>query len=386
MGQYEAEDERGMILSTGQRVRFAFSVAGSFIQTFFVNGPQTNAPDCPIAPASCWSWGLTPGGYYGLMFCLTFILFIPILYMKEPDATDIPLRSLEHHRQDLWKTLQSRTTLYLLIFVTGTNTLSSLGAQSSTYLQYYVIGLTNFQSGIDNITTSLATVGAVMIFQRYFLKKNWRMTQYLSTLTTSCLGLLWLLAYYDVGGLLNGWYTIFINISQSFSAGISQVLYAMAVIELALPGQEAVTYELVISTGNAAGTVSGIISTQLLTPFNAIGCSVPPCPSNTVAIYPSPDDQAYFDSKGPQRFAEYTYTVLTINIVACLIFTRFLPVQKYMCAEWKKQGEESGFNRPSGYASLVIAIVIIFYGILATFMIMDPNTSCLRAFGGTGHC
>lgn len=287
MGQYEAEDERGMILSTGQRIRFAFSVAGSFIQTFLVNGPQTNAPDCPISFATCWRWGLSPNGYYGLMFALTCILFIPILYMKEPDPTDIPLHTIKHHRDDLWKTLQSRTTFYLLIFVTGTNIFSSLGSQASTYLQYYVIGLTNFQSGIDNITTSLATVGAVMIFQTFFLKKNWRVTQYLSTLTTSCLGLLWLLAYYDVRGLLNGWYTIFINISQSFASGISQVLFAMAVIELATPGQEAITYELVISTGNAAGTVNGIISTQLLTPFDAIGCSFPPVrPTLSPSILP----------------------------------------------------------------------------------------------------
>lgn len=40
---------------------------------------------------------------------------------------------------------------------------------------------------------------------------------------TSILGLLWLLPFYNVGGLRNGWFTIFVNLDQSFAAGLSQV-------------------------------------------------------------------------------------------------------------------------------------------------------------------
>jgi hypothetical protein len=42
----------------------------------------------------------------------------------------------------------------------------------------------------------------------------------------------------------------------------------MAVIELAKPGQEATTYELIITVANSASLLNGILSTQLLTPMN----------------------------------------------------------------------------------------------------------------------
>lgn len=57
---------------------------------------------------------------------------------------------------------------------------------------------------------------------------------------------------------------------QYFAQGISQVLYSMAVIELAKPGQEATTYELIVTVGNSAILLNGILSTQLLTPMKAL--------------------------------------------------------------------------------------------------------------------
>ena len=81
------------------------------------------------------------------------------------------------------------------------------------------------------------------------------MTQYLSVSFTSTLGLLFILVYYNVGGLQDAWFTIFIQLNQSLSQGLAQVLFAMAVIELAKQGQEATTYELIVSTANSASTL-----------------------------------------------------------------------------------------------------------------------------------
>jgi hypothetical protein len=68
--------------------------------------------------------------------------------------------------------------------------------------------------------------------------------------------------------------------------GIIQVLYSMAVIELAKPGQEATTLELIVTAGNAALVFNGIVSTQLLFPTNSVGCSDDDsnCPSDTVVL------------------------------------------------------------------------------------------------------
>ena len=70
-------------------------------------------------------------------------------------------------------------------------------------MQYYVIGLTNFQAGIDTVTSYAALVLAVWLFQvrvlspallelptyiritlsvvqRYLIRRNWRATHYAS--------------------------------------------------------------------------------------------------------------------------------------------------------------------------------------------------------------
>ena len=77
------------------------------------------------------------------------------------------------------------------------------------------------------------------------------------------MGLAWLAVYYDAAGLLDGWFTIFIQVNQALAQGLSQVLFSMAVIELAKPGQEAITYELIVSVANSALTVTVVLATQL---------------------------------------------------------------------------------------------------------------------------
>lgn len=381
LGQLEAEDQRGQILVTGQRIRFGMTLFAGIIQAVLVNGVTTNAPDCPISFLECWSFGLTVGQYYFLTFVVMLTLFIPILFLKEPSTKNIPLRNFTHHAHDLWDTLQNKTTLYLLIFVFGTNMLSSLQSVASIYLQYDVIQLTNFQSGIDTITTFGAVMFGVWLFQKYFINRNWRTTQYLSIVFSAILGCLWLPAYNNTWGLLDGWYTIFINLSQSFAQGISQVLFAMAVIELAKPGQEAITYELIISAANSAGTLNLIVGTQLLNPFGANGCTTDSCPSDTVDCS---DRSSYFSSDGPRKWSTYTYVVLGINLLSVIFFTQFLPSQKKQCHEWREEGINNGTQKLTGYLSVTLASVVILYGIVATLMLLDPSTSCLPIFGGSG--
>ena len=80
-----------------------------------------------------------------------------------------------------------------------------------------------YYTGIDSITTSLALVIAISIFQHYFINSNWRTTQYITSAFTSILGLQWLLVFYNVFGLRNGWFTIFIDTNLTLSSGITQV-------------------------------------------------------------------------------------------------------------------------------------------------------------------
>jgi hypothetical protein len=393
LGQIEKEDERGQVLATGQRIRFFVGIGAGLLQALLVNGRETNKADCKIAFDSCWAWGLTPNGYYGLTFCVIFLLCIPIYYLEEPSSKNSPLHSFKHHKELLWDTMTNPTTLYLLIFVIGNGAFSGMAPIVQTYTQFSLIGLTNFQSGIMTMLTNLATMSGIICFQKFFINWNWRYTQYISLGFSANLGLLWLLVYYDVGGVMTPWFTVFLQLNVALTQGLSQVLFAMAVIELAKKGQESTTYEMIVSTANSSSLIGVIISTQLLSAIGieTCGTEVSTCPKGKVDLQ---SKDAFIASNGPNQFANYTFLIYGINIIAIIIFTQFLPNQKKQCAEWKQQGNTfvdsanpivAFFTSTRvGYASVFLASIVIAYNVTASGILLDPDTSCLQAFGGNG--
>jgi hypothetical protein len=146
--------------------------------------------------------------------------------MKELDSTQIPRHSIAHFTNEIWLTLQNLTSLYLIVYVIGIGALTNFPSNVNIYMQYYVIQLTNFEAGIDTITSYAALAVAIWIFKTYLINENWRYTQYGSSIISSILGLLWLLVYYDVGGLMDPWFTIFIDLD---TVSLTMVIMIMMV-------------------------------------------------------------------------------------------------------------------------------------------------------------
>lgn len=142
----------------------------------------------------------------------------------------------------------------------------------------------------------------------------------------------------------------------------------MAVIELAVPGQEATTYELIITVGNAALTLNGVISTQFLTPMDATACEDDyDCPSDTVQVT---SKDSYFDSHGPKRFTNYTLVLVAVSFLATAIFTPFLPGSKEECQQWKAEGEKLGTSSTRAKVSLLIASIVTAVRVLIVELVL----------------
>lgn len=47
-------DSRGHIVATGQMCRFLTAALSGAIQSFLLNGPSTNDPDCKTSGNGCW--------------------------------------------------------------------------------------------------------------------------------------------------------------------------------------------------------------------------------------------------------------------------------------------------------------------------------------------
>ena len=57
-------------------------------------------------------------------------------------------------------------------------------------MQYYIIELSTLQTGIDTICKNVALVLGIWIFQKFLIKKSWRITSYGSTKLISLFSLL----------------------------------------------------------------------------------------------------------------------------------------------------------------------------------------------------
>jgi hypothetical protein len=198
LGQRESPATRGQILATGQLVRFSFSVIAGLIQTFLLNGLSTNPPGCKIGFGECWSFGLTVQQYYELIFCMVGVLTIPIFFLKEIDSSQTKERDFSEHFKEIWETMKNLTQLNIIIFVIGISIFTGFLNIANVYVQYELIQLTNFETGIDSVSTYMFLVFAIYIFKRYLIRRNWRTIQYGSVTFGALLGLLWVPAYFDL--------------------------------------------------------------------------------------------------------------------------------------------------------------------------------------------
>lgn len=165
-----------------------------------------------------------------------------------------------------------------------------------------------------------------------------------------------------------------------------QRIFSLAVMELAKPGQEATTYELVVTVGNAASAISSILATQLLAPFRVVGCTssdddtMDNCGSNSVNLHSSASFEA---SNGPLKFTAYSCTLIAITITSTLVFVPFLPRNKAECYEWRRLGESKPWA-PRPYLTLFLCVAVVLYGFVAAVLLLVPATSCSAAVGGEG--
>ena len=385
LGKLEPIENRGQIIATARLIRYSFKMGAGILQTFLLNGPTTNAADCEISWYTCWSWGLTVSQYYYLLAFIVFILFIPIIYLEEPDASHIPHRTVKEFFLEAWDSLKNRTTMCIVLWIIGIHAFGNMSPEVATAnLQYYVIRIPSLLSGMNNFLKSAVLAFSIWIFKRFLINKNWRAVNYLSCFLCASLNQLWILVFWNVAQLRNGWFTIFIDVDQYFANGLARMLLSMAMIELAKPGQEATLYELLASIGNSATTMGGIIGTQLLSAFDAAGCTSNAFGEGEECAEDSVDLYNYDNDEGPAKYTKYILTITCISVLGTLVFAPFLPQQKQECHEWKKLGEEAGESATRGKITLFVAFIVVVYGMLGSVLLVNEDYSCMKWLGGEG--
>ena len=80
-------------------------------------------------------YSLTANQYYGLLFGMIAVIFVPIALLQEPKGDSIPPVTLPMFVSEVWDTLQTLNTLYLILFILGVYTLGQLSNNAAVYVQ-----------------------------------------------------------------------------------------------------------------------------------------------------------------------------------------------------------------------------------------------------------
>ena len=157
----------------------------------------------------------------------------------------------------------------------------------------------------------------------------------------------------------------------------------MVVIELAAPGQEATTYELIISIVNACITLNGILGTQVAAIIHANSCE-DTCTGDSNEGVDTTSIPTFVASDGPYKYTKYTIVITILSLIGIILFTPFLPTQKAQCQEWKEKGQQAGNSVFRGIITAIIAFTVVAYSIVVSILLIFPSTSCMSWIGGEG--
>lgn len=381
LSQLEPPERRGYIMTTAQMVRFGTTAGILAFNAILTNGPAMYPPT-PGAdlPKTLFDFGLNIWQLHLMLFVLAVPIYITMVVCIDdappsPDGQEQERETSVDALKNMWLTLKSKAMFMMIIFNVGFITIAHLGEPTSPALASIVVP-TPILLSTSSLLGQLLFVFGVWIFRRYFMNVNWRFTCCWTGMLQQLETMFIFAIIYDFAGIgQSGAFYAFGDFFLSLVSGIAQVVSSLATIEIARPGLEATTYELLVTIHNCALAFNTNIVNTLMPVFNI----------NEIT---GGENGTYTADGGANKDKYNTYmtqaTLVCAGIQICgtLFFMWFLPATKEMCHTWK---EDTRFHKTwVAVTGFCIAVVVFFYSITLSLFTLFPATSCLKIAGGNG--
>jgi len=319
-----------------------------------------------------------------LCICALPLLVAMIFLLEDPPrqvGVEIEAHSLRQVVATVWVMMKTKVMFFLIVFALGNMAVASLLNPGANIIAY-IAGPSTLQNSIGSLAGNLMFLIGVVLFRRYFMNRNWRVTFVWTALLLATNCGFQLLVINDAWGVgQDGWFYAFGNNVLMVIQGIAQVLSSLAVVEIAPVGFEATIYEFLTTIHNAGITLNSNLQNLFVPIFglNGIACNYfpPHGPNATHCPGPSLPREVY-----NVRMAHATYFTIAVNLVGALIFCWFLPKDKLQCRTWLV---DSRWHRPAvGVVNLVLGGGVLFFSVVMSVLSTLPATKCLKIAGGSG--
>mmetsp|Transcript_14450 Transcript_14450/g.31341 ORF Transcript_14450/g.31341 Transcript_14450/m.31341 type:complete len:689 (+) Transcript_14450:124-2190(+) len=230
---------------------------------------------------------------------------------------------------------------------------------------YVWLNLHTFQYQIMVIFEKVVFFIGLNLVRRYALNTSWRKSVLIGSFLVLVFNSMYFLIIFDVWR--NAWFYIFTDVSALFMYTLNFLASHAAMVEVAEPGYEAITYSLITTATNAVSPLSAVISYQLL------------------AFFPSLNDQESIATDTPQVRKEFAclHALVIILNLSSLLSIPLLPRQKKETRELVAKGETSTFW---GTYVICSALTFLCYSSIVTFITVKYHDlyGCMKILGGGG--
>lgn len=376
LSKLEPPENRGYILTTGQMVRFASTTFTNIIGILGMNGSYYYPPrskresNDTVFPFELEFWQV----HFVLVFCAIPLLIAMAVLLKDPVPIEQEEHSIGSFAKTMWLVMKTKVMLYLIVFALGNMAVASLLNPAQNVIAY-IAAPSTLQNSVGTFAGNAMFLLGVLIFRRYFINYNWRVTFVWTTLLLALNCAFQLMVIYNVWGIgQSGWFYAFGSNILMVIQGIAQVLSSLAVVEISPAGYEASVYEFLTTMHNAGITLNSNIQNLFLPVFALNGIAQSYFPSKT---NPHPPQALY-----NQRMADATYFTMAVNVAGALLFCWFLPKQKAQCKDWV---EDARWKRPAvGVFNIALGGGALCFSLLVSMLSAFPTTNCLKIAGGSG--
>eukprot|EP01135_Chromosphaera_perkinsii_P003072 Nk52_evm19s234 gene=Nk52_evmTU19s234 len=355
MAQRETDDKRGKTQTYVYSTRFLANCFGYLAGGILLNGPTYHGEfDFELSESQIFL-------VFGAASAIAWPFLIFCLKEQRYEHYIGKEKSIFTHLCEVRDVLLSRPVYQFVGFYIINMTLSATYNGSSSNYANAVIGMTSLQNSLQSIFNQFLMIAGMMIIKTWFLNVGWRWMFAATMLLVIILSNVTFLFIWGVTH--NSWLYILLNSAATIPNGMNFIVSSFFMVEIAKPGQEAVTYSILSTIHNLCIPLGTVISNQLMGAFPNL-------------------DNASIEKDDYDFRINWTYLTLVVtalNIISLVALPLF-PNQK----EQARLLLQKRSNRLVGWLLFVVSIILLLYSTTLIILNVVPSTQCLEIVGGGG--
>jgi len=311
---------------------------------------------------AAFEFGLTIPQYVWLIAAVNLISLPSYLILKEEI---IPHEKFSTMMSSFWRTMKRRAVWQLMLYAMVSHITFDVYIAAKVQANYIWLNLSTVQNQILNIVESLIFFAGLSLIRKYALNYSWRKLIWIGKGMTTFFNFLYLLIVYDI--MRNAWFYAFTDVSATFIYTLNFMASTFAIVEVAEPGFEAITYSLITTASNSVGPLSSVISYQFM------------------AFLPALNTQEGIEADTPEVRNQFAFLIFITEVIGLtsLLALPMLPRQKKETRELVAKGETSAFWAAF---TLISGLIFLIYSTIVTFFtVAGADTyGCYKVLGGEG--